>query len=101
MWEKNNIIVGLGLGTLLPLLTFIVLYFGYNQLEAAGVVSEIGFSPMFRERTTSIIAICTNLIPLNIFQKRRATQSMRGIVLSTVVYVVIWVVYFGQYIMQQ
>lgn len=54
---------------------------------------------MFRERTTGIIAICLNLIPLNAFQKRRAINSMRGVVLATVLYVIAWVVYFGKFIL--
>ena len=54
---------------------------------------------MFRERTTGIIAICCNMIPINAFQKRRFTHSMRGVVLATVLYVIVWVVYFGKYIL--
>ncbi|MCO6477338.1 MAG: hypothetical protein J5I94_11985 [Phaeodactylibacter sp.] len=99
MWNKNTIPVGLAIGILLPLLAFGLLMLLYNQLEAAGIVSEEGFSPMFRERTTGVIAICFNLIPLNAFQKRRAINSMRGVVLATVVYVIIWVVYFGKFIL--
>lgn len=99
MWNKNAIPVGLAIGILLPLLAFGLLMLLYNQLEAAGIVSEEGFSPMFRERTTGVIAICANLIPLNAFQKRRAINSMRGVVLATVVYVIIWVVYFGKFIL--
>jgi len=99
MWNRNSIPAGLIIGIVLPMLGFTLLYFGYSQLEAAGVVSQRGFSNMFRERTTSIIAICLNLIPLNQFQKRRSTHSMRGIVIATTLYVIIWVVYFGRYIL--
>jgi Co/Zn/Cd efflux system component len=99
MWNRNSILAGLVIAILLPVAGFALLYFGYNQLEAAGIVSERGFSNMFRERTTSIIAICLNLLPLNQFQKRRATQSMRGVVLATTLFVIIWVIYFGRYIL--
>jgi hypothetical protein len=99
MWQKNSIPVGLAIAIILPILGFSILYFGYNQLEAANIVSERGFSNMFRERTTSIIAICLNLIPLNIFQKRRAIQSMRGVVIATTIFVIIWIIYFGRYIL--
>ncbi len=99
MLNKNSLLLGLGLGLLLPTVGFLLIYFGYTQLEEAGLVSERGFSNYFRERTSAVIAICLNLIPLNLFMKRRATQSMRGIVLSTIVLVVIWVIYFGQYIL--
>jgi len=99
MLNKNSILLGLGIGFLLPLLGFLLLYFGYSFLEEAGLVSQRGFSPYFRERTSAVVAICLNLLPLNAFMKRRATQSMRGIVLATIVLVVLWVIYFGQYIL--
>lgn len=99
MWNKNAIPAGLAIGFVIPLVVFGLLLLLYSQLEGMGVVSEEGFSPMFRERTTGIIAICCNLIPLNAFQKRRAINSMRGVVLATVVYVIAWVVYFGKYIL--
>lgn len=99
MWNKNSLTVGLAIAFLLPLTGFVILYFGYGQLEASGVVSERGFSNLFRERTSSIIAICLNIIPLNIFQRKRATESMRGVVLATGIYAIIWIIYFGRYIL--
>jgi len=99
MFQKNNLLYGVLIGLLLPALGFTVIYFGYALLENNGVVSERGFSPYFRERTSAVIAICLNLLPLNQFMKQRATQSMRGIVLATVVLVATWVIYFGKYIL--
>ena len=51
-----------------------------------------------RAITAGIVAICLNLIPLNQFMKRRAINSMRGIVVATVILVIVWVVYFGRFI---
>lgn len=99
MLNKNSIPVGLAIGIVLPLAVFGLLLLLYQQLETAGVVSGEGFSPMFRERTAGIIAICCNLVPLNAFQRRRATNSMRGVVLATVLYVILWVIYFGKFIL--
>lgn len=99
MFQKNNLLYGLLIGLLLPAIGFTIIYFGYAMLESGGVVSERGFSTFFRERTSAVIAICLNLLPLNRFMKARATQSMRGIVLSTVILVAVWVIYFGKYIL--
>ena len=99
MLNKNSIPVGLAIGIVLPLAVFGLLLLLYQQLETAGVVSGEGFSPMFRERTAGIIAICCNLVPLNAFQRRRATNSMRGVVLATVLYVILWVIYFGKFML--
>lgn len=98
MFDKNSIPTGLAIGLLLPLAAYSLLYLLFQQLGAAGLASSEGFSPMFRERTAGIIAICLNLIPLNRFMKRRAINSMRGIVVATVALVAVWVVYFGRFI---
>ena len=95
--RNPTLLTGLLYGLFLPMAGFSLLYFGYGALEQAGIVSEIGFSPFFRERTSAVVAICLNLIPLNLFMKRRATPAMRGTVLATVVYVIFWVIYFGRY----
>lgn len=99
MFQKNSLLVGLAIGLALPAIGFALIYFGYSRLESSSLVSERGFSPYFRERTSAVIAICFNLLPLNAFMKRRSTQSMRGVVLATVLLVAAWVIYFGQYIL--
>lgn len=99
MWDKNNVFIGLAIGIILPLIAFTSLYFLFGQLESAGMASGRGFSSSFRQRTLAIVAICLNVIPFNIFQKRRFTQSMRGLSVATVMYAIIWVVYYGKEIM--
>ncbi len=99
MFNKNNIYIGLGIGVLIPLTTFILLYFLFGQLESAGMASGQGFSSSFRQRTLAIVAICLNIIPFNIYQKRRFTQSMRGLSIATVLYAIIWLAYFGRQIL--
>lgn len=99
MLKKNSLPIGLAIGIALPTVGFMLLYLGYNQLAEAGLVSDQGFSANFRERTTAVIAICLNIIPLNVFKNRRATQSMRGVVIATVGLVVLWMLYFGQHLL--
>lgn len=99
MFDKDNLTLGLAIGLALPLIGFLVIYFGYMRLEETGVVSEPMVTALFRERTASIIAICLNVIPLNLFQRNRVTQSMRGIVLATGIYIIAWIIYFGRYLL--
>lgn len=99
MLKRDNLFIGLGLGILIPLIAFLLLYFLFGQLETAGMASGKGFSPSFRQRTLAIVAICINIIPFNFFQKRRFTQSMRGLSIATVIYAMVWVVYFGKQIL--
>ena len=96
IWNKNAIWVGLLLGLLLPFVGYALLLTIFEQLEAAGFLSSKGFSPNFRERTLSIVALCLNIFPFNYFYKRRHTQSMRGTAIVTVLYAVAWVAYFSE-----
>ncbi len=95
MFKKNSFINGVIVGFLLPLLGFGVLMLIYQGLEAGGIIGEGTLSENFRVRTLAIVAIALNAIPLNKFQKRRFTDSMRGMVIPTMVYVVVWMVFFG------
>lgn len=98
IFSKNAIWFGLLVGLAIPFVGYAVLLTIFDQLDAIGWVSAEGFSSTFRVRTLSVIAICLNTIPLNIFNKRRMTESMRGIVFPTAAYVIVWIIYFGRYI---
>lgn len=93
--NRNALWFGLVVGLVLPFVGYAVLLMIYDGLESSGLLSGEGFSENFRQRTLGIVAICLNLIPLNFFQKRRFTQSMRGLVLATFLYAVVWFIYFG------
>lgn len=94
MFWRNEIWIGLVTGFILPLLGFGILYGIFAFLDRANAVSQIGLSEDFRLRTIGIVAIALNAIALNKFQKNRASQSMRGVVLITFGYVVVWLYFF-------
>jgi len=94
MFNRNKIWIGVILGLLLPLIGFGILHSLFQFLDRAGAISDIGLSEDFRLRTTGIVAIALNAILLNIFQKRRATQTMRGIVIITFFWVMVWLYFF-------
>lgn len=96
IWEKNNLWLGLVIGLLLPFVGYALLLTLFEQLEAWGLLSSTGFSPTFRQRTLTIVALCLNIFPFNAFARRRGTNTMRGIAIATVLYAVGWVVYFAQ-----
>lgn len=99
MLDKNSFSLGLLVGICLPLAAFGVFYGIFEGLEALGWVTTEGFRPMFRERTLTILAIGMNALALQFFQKRNATQTMRGIVAPTTIWVVAWIWIFGKYIL--
>lgn len=97
-WNRNAIWVGVVLGLAIPFVGYALLLTIFEQVEAWGWLNPDGFSPLFRQRTLSIIAICLNLIPFNWYSKRKYTESMRGVVFPTTAYVIGWIIYFGKYL---
>jgi len=96
MFNRNEIWAGFLFSLLLPALGFVLLYNLFGLLEMGGAASGEGFSTNFRERTLSIVAIALNLIPLNIYRRRRWDLSMRGVVIATALLAFGWLFWFGR-----
>jgi hypothetical protein len=92
--DKDSFSTGLIIGILVPIVGFAVLLGIFTGLEAMGFMSEVGFRPYFRERTTSIIAIAFNAMVMNSYQKKRYTDTMRGIVIPSFIYIITWLILF-------
>jgi amino acid permease len=96
---KNKIWFGIIVGLVLPFVGYAIFLTIFDALEAAELIGGASdVSPQFRQRTSGILAIALNLIPLNIFQKRRFDTATRGLVLPTIGYAVFWVIYFSNYL---
>jgi len=95
IFNRNEIWVGLLIGLLIPFVGYACLLVIFEQLEGLDLGSSSGFAIGFRQRTVAIIAICLNIFPLNNFQKKRMTQSIRGLVLATFALVGVWLILYG------
>lgn len=96
MLNRNEIWVGVVFGLLLPVFGYLILHQLFAFLEIKGAASSAGFSSNFRERTLAIVAIALNLIPMNIFRRRRWDLSMRGVVIATAILAFVWLFQFGR-----
>jgi len=95
--QRGNPIVAFFLGIFLPCAGFFLVQWLFQFAESQGWIDAASSSIDSRRfRTTCLIAICLNLLPLQIFQRRRETQSVRGLVTATVLLAAIWVIYFHQ-----
>ena len=99
MFRKNDFLSGLILGILLPAVVFFMLFSLFNLLGKIGGGDGIGLSESFRERTSAILAIAVNLVPMNAFRRQRFDQSIRGVVVATGLLALAWVVYYGMKIL--
>ncbi|MFN0016040.1 MAG: hypothetical protein ACKVU2_15965 [Saprospiraceae bacterium] len=96
MLNRNEIWAGFVFSLLLPALGFALLYNLFGMLEMGGAASGEGFSANFRERTLSIVAIALNLIPLNIYRRRRWDLALRGVVIATALLAFAWLFWYGK-----
>jgi hypothetical protein len=93
--KNNKFIIGFFYGILLPAAGFLLLFNVFSLLGHLGNGDGIGLSESFRERTSAILAIALNVIPMKIFQRRRLEAPVRGVVVATGILAIGWVVYFG------
>ena len=92
MLERNSIITGLVLGCIIPVLGFLAVEFIFNSLTYFGLMEAVSTSTSGRRvRTLALLGICFNLIPFNICKNNRWDQTMRGIILPTLIYVGAWI----------
>ena len=94
--NKDAILTGVVIGILVPFIGYALLLEIYDRLAASGMISDIGLSETFRLRTIALLAICLNLIPFIIYNRKWFYNTMRGIVFPTVLYAIIWFIYFSE-----
>lgn len=88
---RNQIWIGLVVGLLLPFVGYALLLSVSDYLVANNFTAD-GFRP----RSLALIAVCLNIIPMNVFMSRGQGQSMRGILIMTMIYAVVWFLYFRE-----
>ena len=95
-FEKyDKLWIGIIAGLLLPVFWYIVLQNLYDGIETMGWLGD-GYIPSeFRQRTSALVGICLNILPLQVFKARRMDRAMRGVVFPTVLLVVVWLYFFG------
>lgn len=86
--NRNEVWIGLVVGLLLPFVGYALL------LSVNDYFINNGMSSGFRPRSLALIAVCLNILPMNVFMSRGQGQSMRGILIMTIFYAVTWFLYF-------
>lgn len=89
----NKIIIGLLIGLAVPFVGYAILLILLEQLAGIDSLSDLNFD--FKSRTTALLAIALNLIPLRFFRNQRANQGIRGLLVATMLYAIAWITFFG------
>lgn len=95
-YKNDKVWIGLIAGLLIPFVGYAILLMILEQLAASEALADRSLNFDFRTRTLGLLALALNLIPLRFFRNRRANQAIRGLVLATMAYGLVWVYFFGQ-----
>ncbi len=97
--QRDSVWLGIALGLLVPAIAYAVLLTLYTLLDTMGIFSDFGFADDFRIRTLALFAICSNLIMVNRYHKSYKNETIRGIMVASMILVAIWFFVFGLKIM--
>lgn len=100
MFNKDAIWVGLLTGLGVPFVSYAVLLMVSEHFQVAFFPERSLNDPIFDTLTLQVIALCCNLIPMHLYNKRRLLHAMRGIALATFAYAVVWLILFGVEVFQ-
>jgi len=93
--ENNNILMGLLIGVIVPIFGYFAIETIFDLLTEQGLMDEVSNSTgSKRQRTMALIAICFNIIPLQIIKSRAFGSIIKGIALATMIYAGFWIYYF-------
>jgi len=93
--EKNNLALGAAIGLVSPLLGFGFVFLLFGLMVHLGIMDEAGSNTSSqRFRTMALLAICTNIFWIRKMNQPFTLQTLRGIILVTMVLCAIW---FFQY----
>jgi putative effector of murein hydrolase LrgA (UPF0299 family) len=99
--KRDSVWVGLVIGIVCPVALYGLLLLLYYFLETVGVFSEIGFAEDFRTRTLALVSICANLLIMQSYRKsHRHHETIRGLLIASMILVGIWFWKFGIKILQ-
>ena len=95
-WNRNNLYIGVSIGILIPLIVYALEFTLFAQLDRIHWASGDGLSIHFRERTLCMVALCVNILPVSIYRRRRAYETVRGLTIVTTLMAFLWLLYFAQ-----
>jgi hypothetical protein len=81
-------------GILVGLIVPVVGYFLVLQSND-WISSALSRTFTFKESTTFLIALCTNVVPMGYFRRRIRFNALRGLMVITMLLAVVWFLKFG------
>lgn len=98
--NRDKLWIGLLIGLVVPFVGYAIILMILETLGANESLADKNLNFDFKERTLTLLALALNLIPMRIFMKRYMNKALRGLVLATLVYGLVWMVYFGSKLLE-
>ena len=98
--KKDSVWFGISVGLLVPAAVYALLITIYTLLDSMGIFSDVGFAEDFRIRTLALFAIVANLVMMQRFRNSYKHETMRGVLIASMILVMIWFFIFGIKIIQ-
>lgn len=93
---KSEVAKGILFGFLVPFVFYAILLLLNEKLSVLLFERVLKEDLILDPKTVAILSICFNLIPFHLFDKKRQTKAMRGIMFSTFILVVLWLFIYGK-----
>lgn len=95
IFHRDRWLNGFASGLFIPLVFLAGLLYLFESLGVMAVTDVPGDQGL-KPRTLALIALCLNVIQMQVFKKMRWTQSMRGMAVSTFICVTLWLIKYSK-----
>ncbi len=96
IFNHDKIFNGLALGLVIPLALFALLMIFF---ESTVLIPKDDSQPVvhiLRPRTIALLSLCANIAFMQLFNKIRWYQSMRGLTVSTFICILLWLIKYSR-----
>lgn len=93
--KYDKVWFGMLIGLILPFFWYFILISLFDSMETMGWLEPGRVAMDFRQRTSALVGLCLNILPLQVFNTQNMGNAMRGMVFPTVVLVGVWLYFFG------
>ena len=59
-----------------------------------------GRSVVFKPRTLALLAICVNVLPMNVFRRTYRTRAMKGLMIGVMILAAVWFWVYGRALLE-
>ena len=98
MLKKDNFWLGLVIGIIVPIVGYALWLTFFEQSKPPPLLADENLNNNFSERTTLLMAIAGNVIPLMLYNKLKCINTMRGVILPTAIGAMVWFILYGRHL---